>query len=301
MSLHQRRNYIDAVLCLQRVKSISGIQYAKNRFDDFQAVHFNQTDYIHFVGHFIVWHRYFLGLYEKTLREECGYKGGQPYWDYTLDAEPQNLDSMSIYSTEIFDPATGFGGNGNKVVPTPEQNPLNINGTGGGCVQDGPFVPKNLMLNFPGPEPQCLRRDFSPSLLNRGADPKVLNNILAQPDFVTFDRTLQGVKNLENANIHAGGHFGIGGALGQAGDVYNSPAEPLFYLHHGALDWIYWRWQQKDLPTRLHQVGGNLIPEDYTNKTAVTLDFQVNIGKLAGDLRLEQLLDTQGEILCYTY
>ncbi|USP81624.1 uncharacterized protein yc1106_08898 [Curvularia clavata] len=300
LSVRQRRSYIDAVLCLQKVKPVSGIPYATNRFEDFLAIHNELTDKIHFVGHFILWHRYMVAVYENTLRKECGYKGAQPYWDYTLDADPQNLNSTSIYKTEIFDPHTGFGGNGNRVVPAPGQNPLNINSTGGGCVQDGPFVPKNFMINFPGPEPSCLKRDFSPELLNRGADPKVVDVLLTMPDYVAFDRKLQGAKNFDNPNIHAAGHFGIGGVLGQAGDAAISPSEPLFYLHHGALDWIYWRWQQKHLPKSLHEVGGNVVTLDYSGKN-VTLDFEVNIGKLAGNVTLEKLLNTQGELLCYTY
>jgi tyrosinase len=39
---------------------------------------------------------------------------------------------------------------------------------------------------------------------------------------------------------------------------------------------------------------------DYSGAN-VTLDFTVNIGALAGDATLEQLLDTRGDVLCYTY
>ena len=30
-------------------------------------------------GQFLPWHRHFLQLYERALREECGYKGRSPY------------------------------------------------------------------------------------------------------------------------------------------------------------------------------------------------------------------------------
>lgn len=42
------------------------------------------------------------------------------------------------------------------------------------------------------------------------------------------------------------------------------------------------------------------MPFDYSGQN-VTLDFQVNIGKLAGNVTLEDLLDIQGKTLCYTY
>ncbi|CAN9171169.1 unnamed protein product [Alternaria alternata] len=225
----QKRSYINAVLCLTTKKAKSGIPGTINRFDDHHAVH---------VRHFLLWHRYFVDTYEKTLRE-CGYTGGQPYWDYTLDADPQNPSSTRVYDSEIFQPDNGFGGNGIKVEPTPEQNFLNLTGgTGGGCVQTGPFTPDKFMVNYPGP-PSCLRRDFMPPLLNTWADPKLEKAQLEAPDFVTFDRTMQGSKTVFAPNIHGSGHFGVGGVLGQAGDPANSPGEPLFYLHHANLDRIY--------------------------------------------------------------
>lgn len=42
------------------------------------------------------------------------------------------------------------------------------------------------------------------------------------------------------------------------------------------------------------------MPFDYSGKN-VTLDFEINIGPLAGNATLEELLDTRGETLCYTY
>ncbi|KAI4656607.1 hypothetical protein J4E81_009709 [Alternaria sp. BMP 2799] len=300
LSIPQRRNYIDAVLCLTTKKAVSGIPGALNRFDDHQAVHVNQADHIHFVGHFILWHRYFVATYEKALREECGYAGAHPYWNYSLDAEPHNPTSTRVYDSEIFSPDTGFGGNGNKVEPLPGQNEFGMEGgTGGGCVQTGPFVASKFTVNYPGPA-DCLRRDFIPALMNTWADPKLVTKQLEAPDYTTFDRLMQGDTTSGAPNIHGSGHFGVGGALGQAGNAANSPAEPLFYLHHANLDRIFWEWQQLDLKTRLNQVGGPIIPFDYSGQN-VTLDYTINIGKLAGDRKLKELLDTTAGPFCYTY
>lgn len=41
-----------------------------------------QTMSIHFTGNFLTWHRWFLYSYEQALRNECGYKGYAPYWDW---------------------------------------------------------------------------------------------------------------------------------------------------------------------------------------------------------------------------
>lgn len=51
MSKKDRLAYIDAVLCLQSKPSIAApglVPGARSRFDDFQAVHINQTYFIHF-------------------------------------------------------------------------------------------------------------------------------------------------------------------------------------------------------------------------------------------------------------
>jgi tyrosinase len=51
---------------------------AKTRYDDFVAVHINQTLSIHGTGNFLSWHRYYVWTFEKALRNECGYTGYQP-------------------------------------------------------------------------------------------------------------------------------------------------------------------------------------------------------------------------------
>lgn len=40
-------------------------------------------------------------------------------------------------------------------------------------------------------------------------------------------------------------------------NVLLSPGDPVFYLHHGYLDRLWWEWQSRDLSTRLTEIGGN--------------------------------------------
>jgi tyrosinase len=73
------------VNCLAKkpAKTPAGIAAgAKNRYDDFVATHINQTLFIHGTGNFLSWHRYFTWAYEQVLRNECGYKGYQPYYNW---------------------------------------------------------------------------------------------------------------------------------------------------------------------------------------------------------------------------
>ena len=147
---------------------------------------------------------------------------GDRYWDWSQDADPHNYNSTTIFESSIFDAQTGFGGNGDYVEPTAEQNPLNITGsTGGGCVKDGPFVPSKFMLNFP--ERDCLRRDFNPRIMNTFADPALVESVLAQEDYTSFTRAIENVPTFDQSNIHGSGHFGVGGVLGTIGNAANSP------------------------------------------------------------------------------
>ncbi|KAK2882370.1 hypothetical protein FQN49_000425 [Arthroderma sp. PD_2] len=82
LSKRSRREYIEAVQCLQKkapLISKEDVPGARSRFDDFSATHILQTPFIHFSGIFLHFHRYYVWFYEKALREECGYKGSQPY------------------------------------------------------------------------------------------------------------------------------------------------------------------------------------------------------------------------------
>lgn len=69
------------------------------------------------------------------------------------------------------------------------------------------------------------------------------------------------------------------------------------------VDYTYWQWQQKDLETRLHEVGGSTTPSDFNYESGVnvTLDFEVNLGAIAPSVKVSELLDSEGELLCYTY
>lgn len=144
------------------------------------------------------------------------------YWDWSLDASATNNDSTAIYETAIFDPTYGFGGNGPYVEATAEQNPLNITGhTGGGCVMTGPFTYPDFKVNVPSTG--CLKRDFTPWIMNYFAQPALVDHVLSQPDYTSFAFAIENVPSFDQPNIHGSGHFGVGGVLGTIGDAYNSP------------------------------------------------------------------------------
>ncbi|CCX12663.1 hypothetical protein FPQ18DRAFT_87268 [Pyronema domesticum] len=308
LSKSERKSFTKAVLCLANkpAKYRKHIPGATSRYDEFHGVHVQQGGEIHFVGHFIIWHRYFLLAYEKALREECGWKQGLPYWDWIADVA--SGDKMDDW--EIFDSEYGFGGNGPWMEIPEGQEVFPVPGrTGGGCVPDGPFTTKNFHVGLgPGANasvsnPHCLRRDFSPEIVEYNLVQETWDEVVGQSDYGRFAKRLEAEPSWGMKNIHGGGHFGVGGSLGDMGDAYNSPGDPLFYLHHNNLDRVYWEWQKKDLKKRLWDVSGPIHMFDYANQKGgnVTLDFEINLGPLSGTRKLWELLDIRREGMCYEF
>lgn len=60
-----------------------------------------------YVGQLLPWHRYHVRAHEVVLQKVCNYTGAHPYWDEFTDDVNAPLANSSV-----FDPVTGFGGNG---------------------------------------------------------------------------------------------------------------------------------------------------------------------------------------------
>ena len=201
LTLPERKFYIDAVYCLYHKPSILPkdlVPGALNRRDDFTAVHINQTFAVHLDGIFLPWHRNFLFLYEKALRDECGYQGYQPYWDWTksdtdISAYPLfDGSSHSIGSNGVYDPSTGDYNIGPYTFP---------HGSGGGCLIEGPFKDLELHLgpvsiqalfdqklssNWTQRNNHCLKRDFNVPVAERYTNATSIEYLLAAKDIGEF-------------------------------------------------------------------------------------------------------------------
>ena len=126
-------------------------------------------------------------LHEELLRSECNYTGYQPYWEELLDVGALNQSA-------VFDPDTGFGGNG-----------LDDDG----CITDGPFV--NLTLHLSAnysvisSTDYCLERSFNADAF-LGANQTYLDTCYASANYsVALD--------CYSAKPHTAGHAGVGGTV----------------------------------------------------------------------------------------
>lgn len=94
--------------------------------------------------------------------------------------------------------------------------------------------------------PHCLRRDFVPSLAAKKLSTAQVNFELAGKTYSEYSRRVELVSlnpDLSGLTTHGGGHFAIGGMVGEMSDMYSSPGDPLFFMHHGNLDRLWNKWQ----------------------------------------------------------
>ncbi|RSM02270.1 hypothetical protein CDV31_010990 [Fusarium ambrosium] len=325
-SKSEKKAYITAVKCLQSKPAKSPASFApgaKTRFDDWVATHVDQTQIIHYTGNFLVWHRYFTWLYEEALRNECGYKGTQPYWDWALTAIT-GLSKSSIFDGSEY----SMSGDGEYIPDRPDVilgassglPPVYLpTGNGGGCVTSGPFkdMKVNLgpaALDLPGGvveavanpleyNPRCLKRDLGDAVNRRYANAtSVLRNILQPKNAYDFQMQMQGIPGSGDIGIHGGGHYSLGGDPGN--DVFTSPGDPAFYLHHAMIDRVWWIWQM--LSPKERQYGkaalmGTNTFLDIPASNATTFEDYVNFGWAGESRQIKDLMSTLSGPFCYVY
>lgn len=204
----------------------------RNRLDDFVGTHIQQTLTIHYTGTFLAWHRWFLYQHEQALRNECGYTGYQPYWDWSKSA------ASGMENSPVWDGSdTSMSGDGAHVANEGQvvlagnglPNVYLPHGNGGGCVTSGPF--KNMSVNL-GPvaltlandgastgsngdglsyNPRCLKRDLTTAINARYANASsVVKLILQNNDIYSFEMNMQGVPGTGEIGVHGGGHYAMG-------------------------------------------------------------------------------------------
>ncbi|KAI7938746.1 hypothetical protein MJO28_014325 [Puccinia striiformis f. sp. tritici] len=185
LSRDEQASYIKAVKCLADLPSklLPGGDF--RRYDDFENVHSRMRSKIHWNPTFLPWHRNFMFLYEKALKEECGYPGNLPRWDWTLDS--LDMSKSPVWSA---DPDVGFGGNGRDFDNVDD-------GLDGGVVTDGAFA--NWALYYP--EYHELQRNYNlPSQYKQAGrsygsqffDAASINRVQSQSTFANFTVALEG-------------------------------------------------------------------------------------------------------------
>ncbi|KAB5523028.1 hypothetical protein GE09DRAFT_976807 [Coniochaeta sp. 2T2.1] len=319
----EKQSFIEAVKCVRSKPSLyppGAVPGSKSLYDDFIAVHLNQTLFIHLTGTFLTWHRYYIHHYESRLNA-CGYSGPLPYWEW-------GLDTSDITRSPIFDGSPlSLGGNGQFIphlgLQMPQPIPPTIisipPGTGSGCVTTGPFNNLTMRLgpvampNYGntnstsvadplGDNLRCLKRDLNTAVLAKYSSfANSTSLILESADVEHFQAVMQADPRYITGElgVHGGGHFSIGGDPGS--DPFISPGDPAFWLHHGQVDRLYWIWQQLDWERR-QGVFGTSTFLSFPPTTDVTVEDSIDLGVLTTPVKIKSLMSTTGGTpLCYVY
>lgn len=100
--------------------------------------------------------------------------------------------------------------------------------------------------------------------------------------------------------VHTAGHFTIGGDPG--GDLFASPGDPAFFLHHAMIDRVWWIWQNQDLEKRLYALGGTITLNNMPPSRNTTLEDTIDLGYVGSKVvTIREASSTLGGPFCYTY
>ncbi|KAI9352035.1 hypothetical protein BDR26DRAFT_1003084 [Obelidium mucronatum] len=245
---------------------------SKMSYFDFVQTHVQNAIWTHGNAQFYPYHRALMFQFEVAMKS-VGWNLGAVYWDWP--AMSQNWWTSDVF--QYFGASTS-------------NDPDN-------CVLDGPFA-KSVYTVFPG----LNRPEGNPTCLRRCAR---INNALTDAVVITASLALasnySSFQGDDTSNYHAAGHTTIGGPCGDLSNPMFSPNDPIFYLHHGLVDKVWWRWQ-KTCPSFQFSYDGFLRGPD--DPIANGIDAQAH-STLSMDSwpwwTVADMLNTEGDTLCYTY
>lgn len=155
--------------------------------------------------YFLPWHRAYVTMYERMIRAVTGYAAfAMPYWDWTAIRTPPQAFSDPTYK-----------GRPNPLYDAGRNNSLSLpDNIVGPAVMQQIFGETNYEL-FGTSRPQG-------------------QNSLAQ----SWITTRTGIQGTLEATPHNNVHMMLGGWMPTA----RSPMDPIFQMHHGNIDHIWWLW-----------------------------------------------------------
>ncbi|KXN64901.1 Di-copper centre-containing protein, partial [Conidiobolus coronatus NRRL 28638] len=182
-------------------------EYAKLHAEVYQGVHVNPK--------FLPWHRIFVRKMEQFLQEKNP-SVTIPYWDWAQYS--QNPENDPIFTDRI------AGGDGN-----PGNND---------CISNGQFA--DLKVDYTHEQnsnARCIKRRMTKKDANGlvWTSSDTIDNMLNSASFKDFAES-----------IEQGSHGIIHNCIGSEFAGHASPNDPIFYLHHGFIDKIWYDWQKRN-------------------------------------------------------
>jgi hypothetical protein len=222
-----------------------------NIYQNFTATHYAVGSGAHGTPGFFVWHRRFIRYFEQAL-QKIDSSIMLPWWDWTKDS--QAPEQSQIFANSNMGPNGGSGS--------------------GGCINTGTFAGWKVQSANSG----CTARYFSNGqTIPAWTSPEVVDNYLNQ------NTRYDGFRQQLESSIHALVHVGIGGNNGDMSFMY-STNDPIFWIHHGMIDRMYWEWQQR------HPSAANDFPTNPATTNLAMYGIPVNT-----------VFDTTSSDYCYNY
>jgi tyrosinase len=152
-----------------------------------------------------------------------------------------------------------------------------------------------------GYNPRCLRRDISRAASSGWTkDSDVVSLIHDNKNFLNFTTNMQGNFEQGFLGVHTGGHFTIGGDPG--GDLFVSPGDPAFFLHHAMIDRTYWTWQNQDVASRQYALDGTITVNNMPPSRNAVLSDTIELGYVGVPVvTIKDVSSTIAGPLCYVY
>jgi tyrosinase len=217
---------------------------------------------------------------------------GDRYWNW-------ELDWPDVTKSPIWDAEHGFGSDGKPGSSEPILK--------GYCVENGPFAHLEIPYLDEKGRSHCLSRGFlSDDNLTKemeALEPNEMKRLLALKDYDSFNLGLEDGPHLAIPHTIQGDFLLLTAPSGKifwlhvAFALTVSFPDPVFFLHHGQLDRLWWRWQGQ-AADRLSQYGG--LKEHGSNETASKHD-KLRMGGLAPDMPVADILNVGSKPWCYGY
>merc|ERR1711871_151992 len=240
----ERDLYLEAVNSLKTTARAGSTQPAgpgNNLYDAFVQIHGESENkkYAHQTAGFLAWHRKFLLEYEESIRTHLSENEENkfscvtlPYWDWSSETYQcsQKKGGCTTYH-EASKLLSDFGG------PGSADHTKNTHGSSGsgdvGCVKTGPFK------DWVDHEGKCLSRGVNWNI--KAQKPFSSRSRLAEiAGYTSFgSQNERGFRVVLEGVPHGSTHNYLGGHMRS----FISPADPIFFSHHGYIDKVWASWQ----------------------------------------------------------
>lgn len=149
--------------------------------------------------------------------------------------------------------------------------------------------------------PRCVQRDLNTFAMKTWYTTENLLNVTigaASKTHRSFWSEIQGRYPDQFLGLHTTGHYSING---DNTDLYSSPNDPAFFLHHAMFDRLYWIHQVLH-PREARKVAGTMTLQNKPPSRDATVDDILEMGAVGDTHPIRDMLDTLGGTpLCYMY